>query len=117
MVPLSDRAAALVEAWPVLTPNLHCLSFEQGAVQLLLCLGDVASWLRELDATVDAFYLDGFAPARNPQMWEPVLFKACARLAAPGATVATWSAARDVREGLHRRGLRGAQGRRYGWQT
>lgn len=98
--PLSDLAAALVEAWPVLTPNLHCVSFEQGAVQLLLCLGDVASWLRELDATVDAFYLDGFAPARNPQMWEPFLFKACARLAAPGATVATWSAARGVREGL-----------------
>jgi tRNA 5-methylaminomethyl-2-thiouridine biosynthesis bifunctional protein len=98
--PLAERAVELVAAWPVLTHNLHALSFDDGAVHLQLCLGDVASWMRELDASVDAFYLDGFAPARNPQMWSSFLYKACARLAAPDASVATWSAARAVREGL-----------------
>jgi tRNA 5-methylaminomethyl-2-thiouridine biosynthesis bifunctional protein len=56
-------------------------------------------------ARVDVFYLDGFAPARNPQMWDPRLFKALARLALPGATATTWSAARSVRDGLQAAGF------------
>ncbi len=95
--PLADE---LVAAWPPLTPNLHHLSFDAGRVQLLLALGDVQQWLPELVAQVDAFYLDGFAPSKNPQMWEARVFKALGRLAATGATAATWTAARAVREGL-----------------
>jgi len=95
--PLADR---LADAWPPLTPDLHRLEFEGGRVQLLLAFGDVRTVLRELVAQVDAFFLDGFAPAKNPQMWEPRVFKAMARLAAPDATVATWTAARAVRDGL-----------------
>ena len=97
---LADLAQELVEAWPPLTPNLHRLSFADGRIELLLALGDALAWLPELAARVDAFYLDGFAPARNPQPWQPRVFKALARLAAPGATVATWTAARAVRDGL-----------------
>ena len=93
-------AAQLVEAWPALTPNLHRLVFEAGRVQLLLALGDVRDWLAELVAAVDAFYLDGFAPAKNPDMWDAYTLKRLARLAAPGATAATWSVARGVRDGL-----------------
>lgn len=98
--PWRALADALVEAWPPLTPNLHLLDFDGGRVHLLLALGDVAAWLPEIVASVDAFYLDGFAPARNPAMWQPRVLKALGRLAAPEATVATWSAARPVREGL-----------------
>lgn len=97
---LADVAKQLVDTWPPLTWNLHRLDFESGRVQLHLCLGDAQAWLPELVARVDAFYLDGFAPARNPQMWTPHLLKALARLAVPGATAATWSAARVVRDGL-----------------
>jgi tRNA 5-methylaminomethyl-2-thiouridine biosynthesis bifunctional protein len=97
---LAPLAQALIAAWPPLTWNLHRLSFEQGRVQLLLAFGDAAAWLPELVARVDAFFLDGFAPARNPQMWQPRLFKAMGRMAAPAATAATWTAARAVREGL-----------------
>ena len=97
---LATLADQLAAAWPPLTCNLHRLAFEAGRVQLLLAFGDVAAWLPQIVATVDAFYLDGFAPARNPQMWEPRLFKAMARIAAPEATAATWSVARPVREGL-----------------
>lgn len=93
-------AAELVDAWPPLVANLHRIDFDNGRVQLSLCFGDVAAWLPELVAHVDAFYLDGFAPDRNPQMWQPRLFKALGRLAAPGATAATWSSARAVRDGL-----------------
>jgi tRNA 5-methylaminomethyl-2-thiouridine biosynthesis bifunctional protein len=97
---VADLAAHLVEAWPPLTPNLHRLSFDNGQVELLLALGDAASWLPELLARVDAFFLDGFSPSKNPQMWQERLFKAMGRLAAPGATAATWSAAKPVRQGL-----------------
>ncbi len=97
---LAPLAAQLAAAWPPLTCNLHRLSFDAGRVQLLLALGDVGDWLPQLVARVDAFFLDGFAPARNPGMWEPRLFKAMARIAAPDATAATWSVARPVRDGL-----------------
>ena len=97
LAPLADELAA---AWPPLTHNLHALDFDEGRVRLLLALGDVAAWLPEIVARVDAVYLDGFAPARNPDMWDPRLFKAIGRMAAPGATAATWSVARSVRDGL-----------------
>lgn len=93
-------AEALQAQWPALVAGLHTLHFEAGRVQLHLAFGDVADWLREWVAQVDAFFLDGFSPDRNPQMWDPRLFKSIARLAAPGATAATWSAARPVRDGL-----------------
>lgn len=98
--PLAALADQLVAAWPPLTHNLHTLSFEFGRIRLMLALGDVADWLPELVCEADAFYLDGFAPAKNPQMWERRVFKALARMAAPNATAATWSAARGVRDGL-----------------
>ena len=98
-------AAQLCAAWPPLTPDQHLLSFEGGRVELLLVLGDATERLRQVVASVDAFYLDGFAPARNPQIWAPGIFKALSRLAAPGATAATWSAARAVRDGLQQAGF------------
>jgi tRNA 5-methylaminomethyl-2-thiouridine biosynthesis bifunctional protein len=102
---LPALASDLLRAWPPLTPGLHWIEFEGGSVQLQLALGDVADWLPDIVARVDAFYLDGFAPDRNPAMWQPRLFKAMARLAAPDATAATWSVARPVREGLSAAGF------------
>lgn len=98
---LAPLAAELVRRWPPLTCNLHRIAFDDDdAVELLLAFGDAAAWLPQLVVAADAFFLDGFAPARNPAIWQPRIFKAIARLAAPDATVATWSAARAVRDGL-----------------
>ena len=110
--PAPDLARQLIAAWPPATCNLHTLDFEAGRVRLLLAWGDVRAWAREIVARVDAFYLDGFAPARNPAMWDRGVFAMLARLAAPGATAATWSAARAVREGLQGAGfeVQAAQG-------
>ncbi|WP_269633576.1 FAD-dependent 5-carboxymethylaminomethyl-2-thiouridine(34) oxidoreductase MnmC [Pelomonas sp. BJYL3] len=93
-------AAQLLAQWPPLTHNLHVLDFEQGRVRLMLCLGEARDWLAEIVAEVDAFYLDGFSPALNPDIWDPYLLRSLGRLAAPEATAATWSVARTVREGL-----------------
>jgi len=93
-------ARELVDAWPPPTPDLHRLDFADSRVHLLLAFGDVATWLPQWIATVDAFYLDGFAPAKNPAMWEPRVLQRLGRLAAEGATAATWSSARVVRDAL-----------------
>ncbi len=98
--PLAALGRQLADAWPPLAPNVHVVRFESGRVQLLLAFGDAAALARELVLQADAFFLDGFAPARNGAMWTPVLLRSLARLAAPDATAATWSAARVVRDGL-----------------
>jgi tRNA 5-methylaminomethyl-2-thiouridine biosynthesis bifunctional protein len=103
--PVPGLARQLLAAWPPTTCNLHHIDLDGGRVRLLLAFGDVQAWARELVARVDAFYLDGFAPARNPAMWNRSVFAMLARLAAPGATAATWSAARTVRDGLQGAGF------------
>ncbi|MFM7704854.1 MAG: tRNA (5-methylaminomethyl-2-thiouridine)(34)-methyltransferase MnmD, partial [Rubrivivax sp.] len=103
--PWPDEAAALQAAWPEARPGLHLLEFEAGAVRLWLALGEAEHWLPRLRLRADAFFLDGFAPSRNPQMWSPQVFRSLSRLAAAQATAATWSAARVVREGLAQAGF------------
>ena len=103
--PLQALARELVGAWPPAMPGFERLEFEAGRVQLMLGLGDALALARELVAPVDAFYLDGFAPARNPAMWSADLMRALARQAVPGATAATWSAARTVRDALAQAGF------------
>jgi len=98
--PLSALAGELARIWPQALTGLHRLSFEAGAVTLTLGLGDARALIPELMLGADAFYLDGFAPERNPEMWEAPLLKALARLARPDATLASWTAARAVREAL-----------------
>lgn len=106
----AELGARLADAWPVLTPGWHQRRFADPsrpgqAVILMLGLGDVAELLPGLMAAVDAFYLDGFAPAKNPEMWQPDRLARLNRLAAPGATAATWSSARPVRDGLAQAGF------------
>jgi tRNA 5-methylaminomethyl-2-thiouridine biosynthesis bifunctional protein len=102
---LPELAAALVAAWPPLAPGLHVLAFEGGRLRLTLGLGDATALLPQLRLQADALLLDGFAPDRNAALWSPPLFKAMARLAAPGCTAATWSVARAVHEGLRAAGF------------
>jgi tRNA 5-methylaminomethyl-2-thiouridine biosynthesis bifunctional protein len=100
--PLSSQLRA---AWPPLLPGLHRLHFDDERVTLTLAFDEALEAARGFALVADAFYLDGFAPDRNPAMWSAPLFKALARLAAPGATVATYSAAAAVRDGLTEAGF------------
>ena len=96
----SALSGMLRAVWPPLLPGLHRLDFDDGAIVLTLVLGDVADGLGALRLGADAFYLDGFAPDCNPEMWSAGNMKMLARLARPGATLATWSVAVKVREAL-----------------
>jgi tRNA 5-methylaminomethyl-2-thiouridine biosynthesis bifunctional protein len=92
------EAAALHSTWPPLVAGGHRAELEPG-VTLTLFFADVAV-VRDLRLRADAFYLDGFTPAKNPDMWSPALMRSLSRLAAPGATAATWTASTPVQEAL-----------------
>ncbi len=96
----AELSQELRAQWPPLVSGLHRLHLAGGRLILTLAFGDGSKLLRTLNASVNAFFLDGFSPARNPEMWSPFLCKALARLAAPEATLATWSVAGHVREAL-----------------
>ena len=96
----AELSATLCGAWPELAPGVHRLTLADGGIQLSLVFGDALQQLSGLDTAADAFYLDGFSPAKNPELWSPELCRSLARLAAPGATLATWSVAGSVRRAL-----------------
>ena len=102
-------ARDLVEHYPPLVPGWHRRLFEGGRVRLSVYFGDVAEALSDLERQqrrgVDAWFLDGFAPRRNPAMWRGDLFESLARLSAHRASVTTFTAAGDVRRNLAKSGF------------
>lgn len=96
---LAKLAEPLLRHYPLLIPGPHRLVVHP-RIRLTLIWGDVAEWLPRLSFSADAWYLDGFAPSCNPAMWqEPILHQVAAHTA-PGGSVATFTAAGDVRRGL-----------------
>ncbi len=97
---LQALAQQLVAALPPAFPGQHLLDFENGRVRLLLLLGDASESLSSCDVPIDGWFLDGFAPAKNPDLWSDALFAQIARLSVPGATLGTYTAAGLVKRGL-----------------
>ncbi len=107
---IGDLAAELIGsladgARAVRLPGLH----------LEIVAGDAREALPEWQGRAGAWFLDGFAPAKNPELWEPELLAEVARHTAPGGTAATYSAAGAVRRGLEAAGF--AVERRPGFAT
>jgi tRNA 5-methylaminomethyl-2-thiouridine biosynthesis bifunctional protein len=101
----ADLSEALRRHWPPASPGYHHRELLQGRLSLTLLQGDSVAMLRLMDCQADAWFLDGFAPARNVEMWRPELFEELARLSRPGATLATFTAAGFVRRGLSEAGF------------
>lgn len=100
---LAELRVQLLAQWPGLAPGEHRLLFEDGRVRLDLWWSDAASVLSDLvrrGPCVDAWYLDGFAPARNASMWQTDLLHSMAALSRPAASFSTFTAAGEVRRGL-----------------
>ena len=106
---LAPWAEKLQAQWPLPFEGCHRLLLDDGRVTLDLWFGDINALTDALDDSlnqqVDAWFLDGFAPAKNPDMWTPSLFNAMARLARPGGTLATFTSAGFVRRGLQDAGF------------
>lgn len=102
---LAELSSALLQQYRMLAPGWHRLEFDQGRVCLTLIIGDAQECLPQIKAGVDAWFLDGFAPAKNPEMWQPALFTQMARLCNDGATFATFTSAGMVKRGLQEAGF------------
>ena len=102
---IQPLAQELAGHWPPLLPGVHRLELQQGQVVLTLFLGDIRRQARQAEGRVDAFFLDGFAPRVNPDMWTPAVFGQLRRLAVAGATLATWCSAGQVRRDLRDAGF------------
>lgn len=115
---LENLRAELLRQWPAQVPGFHRLRFANEKVVLTLVVAPVQTALRQLQLQADAVYLDGFAPASNPQMWSEAVLRGVARQCRPGGIVASWTSARLVRDRLSEAGfevqrLPGAGGKRH----
>jgi len=90
--PFADTIAAALSdpARPLVRPDL----------ELRLVIGDARDTLPSWAGRADAWFLDGFSPVRNPELWQPDLMAEVARHTAPGGTFATYTAAGHVRRAL-----------------
>ncbi|MFB9866832.1 bifunctional tRNA (5-methylaminomethyl-2-thiouridine)(34)-methyltransferase MnmD/FAD-dependent 5-carboxymethylaminomethyl-2-thiouridine(34) oxidoreductase MnmC [Vreelandella sulfidaeris] len=101
---LAVYAQALCAQWPDAVGGIHRLHLTERVI-LDLHFGDTTERLSQLDGQVDAWFLDGFAPSKNPDMWQPELFNAMAARSRPGATFATFTCAGIVKRGLKAAGF------------
>jgi len=96
---LKDLSDILIDLYPEPHPGFHRVHMSDD-VTLTLLVGDAAEMLGELEAQIDAWFLDGFSPACNPDMWSDEVFAEVARLSRPDARLATFTVAGAVRRGL-----------------
>lgn len=113
---IAELADTLAIAWPMLVPGTHRLEFEGGRVVLTLIFADALDSLPTLRLRADAFYLDGFAPAKNPELWSPAIFRSLARVAGDDATFSTYSSAGDVKRALTQCGFEYRKVDGFGWK-
>ncbi len=102
---LEALATPLIEAWPSSHKGPHRRVFADGRVTLTVFHDESEAALANMNFKADAWFLDGFSPAKNPDMWTPELFAHLARLSKRGAPAATFTVAGAVRRGLAEAGF------------
>ncbi len=103
---LSAYSKALIAALPPAISGAHRRWFAGGDITVDFLYGDAAAMLTRYNETpIDSWFLDGFAPAQNPDMWSEALFAALARLSHGGTRFATFTAAGFVKRGLQAAGF------------
>ncbi len=97
---VAPLARDLVAAW-----RGGARSIALPGLRLDVVIGDARRTLPNWDGCADAWFLDGFAPARNPELWEPGLLQEVANHSAPNGSLATYTAAGHVRRTLAEAGF------------
>ncbi len=101
---LAARALRLRALLPPAVRGYHSLPIAKD-VTLLIYYGDAKDGLCGLEGAFDAWCLDGFSPAKNPDMWGADLFTLLAEVSKPTATAATFTVAGHVRRSLQHAGF------------
>ncbi len=96
---IAEEAGVLTRAWPENGPESD-ITLAFGRISLTICVGTAEDRLAGWDGLADAWYLDGFAPSRNPEMWSAELMAEIAGHTRPGGTFATYTSAGWVRRNL-----------------
>ena len=111
--PLADQ---LISQYPLPIAGCHRLSFPEERFSLDLWLGDAHDVFPEMlkNHTVNAWFLDGFAPSCNPDMWEENVLKHIVRLSHYGTTFASFSVAGVLKRGLKQHGIHISRPRGFG---
>jgi tRNA 5-methylaminomethyl-2-thiouridine biosynthesis bifunctional protein len=102
---IAEAARALTSRWPGRARGVHRLELPEFSAILDVAVMDASEALTGWSGQADAWFLDGFAPAANPQMWSESLLALVAQRSAPGATAATFTVAGAVRRGLEAAGF------------
>jgi tRNA 5-methylaminomethyl-2-thiouridine biosynthesis bifunctional protein len=102
---LRRHANELIVRWRRRVPGWNRWAFANGRIRLTLVIGDVAEALPEVGGDIDAWFLDGFSPALNPEMWTQQVLEHIANASLPYATFATYTSAGWVRRGLAQAGF------------
>ncbi|MBB2497148.1 bifunctional tRNA (5-methylaminomethyl-2-thiouridine)(34)-methyltransferase MnmD/FAD-dependent 5-carboxymethylaminomethyl-2-thiouridine(34) oxidoreductase MnmC [Aquipseudomonas ullengensis] len=97
---LAPWSGQLLDHYVAIHPGFQRLLLAGGRVVLTLLIGDALDMLPQLDGQIDVWFLDGFAPAKNLDMWSLPLFQQLARLSAPDASIATFASTGFVRRAL-----------------
>lgn len=117
---LAPFADALRAHYPPALSGCHRLILANGMITLDLWLGDIKETLPQVwsdeNGLVDAWFLDGFSPNKNPSMWDPTLFNGVARLAKKSCTLASFTSAGFVRRGLIDAGFAMEKAKGFGWK-
>ena len=110
----AELANSVLSQYPPACKGTHRIYIANGRITLTLLFGDINDTLPACEAKADAWFLDGFAPAKNESMWSESLYIEIARLSKLGTTIATYSAAGAVRRALAAVGFDVAKTRGFG---
>ena len=104
---LAHLSEQLIEQYPLTIAGCHRLSFPNERFSIDLWLGDAHDVFPTMvkTAPINAWFLDGFAPACNPDMWEENVLKHIVRLSDIGTTFASFSVAGVLKRGLKQYGI------------
>ncbi len=97
---LNNISRNLLQQWPRRWLGVHHLSFLDGQISLHLHYGQAEQVLPTLDFSANIWFLDGFAPAKNPEVWSSEVIQEIARLSSHNARLATFTVASSVRSSL-----------------
>ena len=102
---LAAHSAKLLSNLPPRWPGVHLCHFNQGQARLHLHYGLAEDCLAQSRFCADIWFLDGFSPAKNLDMWSDVVLAHIGRLTRAGGRLASFTAARMVRDGLSAAGF------------
>ncbi len=102
---LAAEAGALLAQWPGPVRGVRNIVFPGAGVRLVLHLGDIRDCLPQSAFRADAWFLDGFSPAKNEDMWGAWIYPEIAARSQPGAVLGTFTVAGAVRRGLSEAGF------------